>query len=464
MNFFKKLEKKIHANQSLLCIGLDPMPDKLPAGADLYSRLINWCNEIVEKTSDLVCCYKPNIAFFEQFGPKGLRALADFLREIPEDVPLLLDAKRGDIGSTADAYARGAYGHFRADAITLSPYLGRDSIDAFLKDPDKTAFVLCHTSNPSASEIQHYGDPPLFEYIADLAKSWGSTTQIGFVIGATQPEALQAVRRICPDHWFLAPGVGAQGGDLDQALQAGLRADGLGMIIPVSRAVINAPDPRQAALDVREAINLSRTGFKPEPAISRREMLIIKLFEAGCVRFGSFTLASGKQSPIYFDLRRIGSFPDLFTEVVHAYLDVLSEKRFDLVAGVPYAALPLGGLIAWKLGTPLIYPRKEAKSHGTGQMVEGAFQPGQKAVLVEDVITSGGSILAAAEALRAAGLVVEDAVVLVDRKQGGDAAMAPHGIHVHAVTDIYEILTVLKSHGLIDSETEVSVKAYLQGL
>jgi uridine monophosphate synthetase len=236
------------------------------------------------------------------------------------------------------------------------------------------------------------------------------------------------------------------------------------MIIPVSRAVINAPDPRQAALDVREAINLSRTGFKPEPAISRREMLIIKLFEAGCVRFGSFTLASGKQSPIYFDLRRIGSFPDLFTEVVHAYLDVLSEKRFDLVAGVPYAALPLGGLIAWKLGTPLIYPRKEAKSHGTGQMVEGAFQPGQKAVLVEDVITSGGSILAAAEALRAAGLVVEDAVVLVDRKQGGDAAMAPHGIHVHAVTDIYEILTVLKSHGLIDSETEVSVKAYLQGL
>lgn len=463
MNFFSKLTQAIERNQSLLCIGLDPVADLLPPGPDLYSRLVDWGRKIISETADLVCCYKPNIAFFEQFGPKGLRALVDFTKDIPADIPLLLDAKRGDIGSSAEAYARGVYGHFRADAVTLSPYLGKDSINAFLKDPEKAVFVLCQTSNPSASEIQDYGEPPLFEHIARMAKTWGTPDQVGLVIGATQPVALQAIRQICPDHWFLAPGVGAQGGDLALALEGGLRPDGLGMIIPVSRAVINAPDPRQAALEIRDAINVGRGAFKPKQPISSHEKLILKLFEAGCVKFGNFMLASGKQSPIYFDLRRIASYPDLFKEAVAACLKVLVELDFNLVAGVPYAALPMGGVIAWKLGKPLIYPRKEAKSHGTGLMIEGAFQKGQRVVMVEDVVTSGGSIMKAAETLRRDGLVVEDVAVLVDRKQGGCEALAQKGIHVHPVMDIFEIMTVLKSHQFIDDETVNSVKAYLQG-
>jgi len=181
------------------------------------------------------------------------------------------------------------------------------------------------------------------------------------------------------------------------------------------------------------------------------------------VKFGNFMLASGKQSPIYFDLRRIASYPDLFKEAVAACLKVLVELDFNLVAGVPYAALPMGGVIAWKLGKPLIYPRKEAKSHGTGLMIEGAFQKGQRVVMVEDVVTSGGSIMKAAETLRRDGLVVEDVAVLVDRKQGGCEALAQKGIHVHPVMDIFEIMTVLKSHQFIDDETVNSVKAYLQG-
>ncbi len=462
MNFFTKLTRAIERNQSLMCVGLDPRTDNLPEGDGIFTRMVGWGSSLIDATKDLVCCYKPNIAFFEQFGPEGLRALAEIIKRIPQDIPVLLDAKRGDIGSSADAYAKGVFDQLHADAVTLSPYLGLDSIAPFLKDQDKAGFVLCYTSNPSAKEIQLHGDPPLFEWVALKVHTWGSSEQIGLVVGATQPEALRRVRKICPEHWILAPGVGAQGGDLARALSAGLRPDGLGVIIPVSRAVINAPDPRQAALDLRESINAARANLNPRPPATRHEALIKKLFEHQCVKFGEFTLASGKQSPIYIDLRRVVSFPDLFKLVTEAYADKLKGQEFDLIAGVPYAALPLSAVIALKMGWPLIYPRKEAKGHGTGQKVEGAFLPGQKVLLLEDVITSGGSILTAAETLQAEGLKVSDAVVLVDRKQGGVEALAEKGISVHPVLDIYTIMDVIKSQDLIDSETYESVIAYLQ--
>ena len=461
MNFLSKLTKAIERNQSLLCVGLDPVEANLPEGDDIFSQLVAWASGIIAETRDLVCCYKPNIAFFEQFGPEGLRALVAVGEMIPEGIPMLMDAKRGDIGSTADAYARGIYGQFHADAVTLSPYLGEDSVKAFLKNPEKAAFVLCQTSNPSAKEIQDHGEPPLFEFIAHQAQTWGNPDQIGLVIGATQTEALRRIRQICPETWFLAPGVGAQGGDLAGALQAGLRPDGLGMIIPVSRSILNASDPRGAAIELRDAINAFRRSFTPRAALGEREKLILKLFNYGCVKFGAFTLASGKESPIYIDLRRVVSFPDLFKLATASYIEVLKELDFDLIAGVPYAALPLAAAAALKLNLPLIYPRKEAKAHGTGQKVEGAFQPGQRVVLMEDVITSGGSIMTAAETLRAAGLAVRDAVVMVDRKQGGVEALSRDDINVHPVLDIFEILDTLKSHVLIDDETYQRVKVYL---
>ena len=462
MNFFSKIIRAIERNQSILCVGLDPTAENLPKGTDLFRRLVDWGARILVETKDHVCCYKPNIAFFEQFGPEGLRALVEIIKLIPPEIPVLLDAKRGDIGSSAEAYTRGVYGSFHADAVTLSPYLGQDSIAPFLKDPEKAVFILCHTSNPSAEEIQRHGDPPLFELIAQKAKDWGSSNQVGLVVGATKPDALGVVRRICPDSWILAPGVGAQGGNLSDALRAGLRSDGLGLIIPVSRSVINAPDPRQAALDIKESINAFRNDFSPQRVVSKHEALITKLFEYQCVKFGDFTLASGVHSPIYIDLRRVVSFPDLFRLTAAAYTEVLQGQEFDLVAGVPYAALPLSAVIALKIGWPLIYPRKEAKGHGTGQQVEGAFKPGQKVVLLEDVITSGGSILTAAQTLRAEGLQVSDAIVLVDRKQGGVEALSQQAIRVQAVLDIYTILDVLKSHGFIDGGTFARVMSYLQ--
>jgi len=492
MKFIDKLLAAIERNNSLLCVGMDPTEKMLLPGPDIYGNLVAWAQELVNSTQDLVCCYKPNIAFFEAFGPKGYRALADIIAWMPRDIPVLLDEKRGDIGSTAEAYAKAAWEQLGADAVTLSPYLGADSIKPFLTNSEKAVFVLCQTSNPSANELQGHGNPPLYEWVAQVSVAWGSPEQVGLVIGATQPEAIKKVRAICPDSWFLAPGVGAQGGNLELALTSGLRCDGLGMIIPVSRSVLQAVDPRLAAATLRDEINAIRRQVvedttkkaalaalvatapeapTPVPTLKTAtvnvaqqpyQQLIHRLFQVGCVKFGQFTLASGKSSPVYLDLRRLVSFPDVLDLAVEAYIDQLVKLKYDTIAGVPYAALPIASIAASKLQQPMVYPRKEAKTHGTGQMVEGVFEPGQVAVMVEDVITSGGSILTAAETLKSVGLQVTDAVVLVDREQGGLANLAEQGISAHAVLKFSEILLELKVAGLIDAETYGMVTDYLK--
>jgi uridine monophosphate synthetase len=462
MYFIQKLVTAIAKNDSLLCVGLDPQEKFLPTTGDIFTRLSDWGKNIIDQTADLVCCYKPNSAFFEQFGPAGLRALQEIIKGIPEDIPVILDFKRGDIGSTAQAYAHAAYAQYHADAVTLSPYLGQDSIAPFLEDPDKFVFLLCQTSNPSANAIQNYGTPQLYEYIAQLSKTWGTPEQIGLVVGATQPEALQRVRDLCPESWILAPGVGAQGGDLQQALSAGLRSDKLGLIIPVSRSIIGAEDPRRAAQVLRDQITNTRLDLNLPPYDPYRN-LVDGLFSTGCIKFGSFTLASGKKSPIYLDLRRLVSYPSVLDMVVDAYIDKLIGMEYDYLAGVPYAALPIAAIAASKLKRPMVYPRKEIKEHGTAQAVEGVFQPGQSAVLLEDVITSGGSILTAAETLRAAGLDIHQAIVLVDREQGGKAALKDHGIQVSSVLTMQEILGRLYAQGKLDQTTYLEVRAYLAG-
>ena len=488
-SFTNALITAITRNNSLLCVGLDPDVSKFPADfepdAPTIERVKAFCLHIIEQTRDLVCCYKPNIAFFEQYGPEGLAALRDVIdASHAADIPVLLDAKRGDIGSTAKAYARAAFDVLDADAVTVSPYLGRDSIAPFLAYEGKTAFVLCYTSNPSAAEIQQHGIPPLFERIAVQAQSWGNTDQVGLVVGATQPEALAAVRTLAPGaadcpRWILAPGIGAQGGDLEAALNAGLDADGSGVIVPVSRAVLYADDPRAAAEQLRDEINRVRqdlTGganyvrLKPVRSPEKESVpsvksvdLILELYDAGCVKFGEFTLASGKTSPIYIDLRRVISFPELFKHVVDAYATIVATLPFDRIAAVPYAALPAAAAVALKIGQPMIYPRKEVKAYGTGQAIEGAFEPGQVAVAIEDVITSGGSLLTAIGTLQDAGLTVRDVVVLVDREQGGVAVLAEKGHRLHAVLTIGQILDTLHAQGRIETETFERVKAYLAG-
>jgi uridine monophosphate synthetase len=271
--FFSFLKRRVDDSSSLLCVGLDPhvsLLDKPSAASAL-----DFCLRIVKETSRYAAAFKPNAAFFEVFGPEGWTALKQVIEAIQEEsdrkgsmIPVILDAKRGDIASTAEAYAKSAFEHLGAHAITLNPYLGKDSIDPFLGFPEKGAFLLCKTSNPGAGDLQDMmvtpvgathtlsgtGAVPLYEHVAYLAQIWNTGNNIGLVVGATQPEALKRVREAAPDLWFLAPGVGAQGGELRIALEAGLRADGRGMLINVSRSIAKAEKPGLAAAELRDEI------------------------------------------------------------------------------------------------------------------------------------------------------------------------------------------------------------------
>ncbi len=480
-DFFAKLEAAVQRNRSLLCIGLDPLPDQLPqryraAGQDAASAILAWNLALIEQTADLVCAYKPNIAFYEALGACGLELLAATLAAIPAEIPIILDAKRGDIGNTADAYARACFEEFRVDAVTLSPYLGGDSIQAFARYPEKGLFVLCHTSNPSASDLQELEiadwhsldrepNQPLYVHVARLAQQWSPQTAL--VVGATFPEALARVRAVAPQTWFLVPGIGAQGGDLEATLAAGLRADRSGVIVNSSRAIAGAADPRQAALTTRDAIHAVRqkqpaaappAPREPSPAL---RSLVLDLADLGAVRFGNFTLASGLQSPIYLDLRLLVSRPALLARAATAYATLLAGLTCERIAGVPYAALPIGTAVAIASDKPLIYPRKEAKEHGLGKQIEGVWHSGERVLLIEDLITSGGSTIKTAETLRAAGLVVEHAIVLIDRQQGGVANLAAAGIQVHAVMTLTQILEILASAGKITASQFQQVLAFL---
>ena len=248
-SFIAKLEKRVKSIDSLLCVGLDPHQSDLGVEDCEKSEAkalaaLKFCLNLIEKTADLAAAYKPNAAFFESFGAPGWEALKAVIAAVPDGIPVILDAKRGDISSTAEAYACSGYNLLKADCMTLSPYLGHDSLEPFISDPSHGAFLLCKTSNPGASDLQDLqlagmsAGKSLFEKVAEYAKTWNKANNLGLVIGATQPEALRKVREIDPEIWFLAPGVGAQGGNLEEALQAGLRADGLGMLLPVSRRYI----------------------------------------------------------------------------------------------------------------------------------------------------------------------------------------------------------------------------------
>jgi orotidine 5'-phosphate decarboxylase subfamily 2 len=272
--FFSFLAKRLDDCSSLLCVGLDPHPSDLPAPTAEAAR--DFCLRLVRTTAPYAAAFKPNAAFFELYGPQGWAALKDIIAAVQAEsdrlgsmIPVILDAKRGDIPSTAEAYARSAFERLGVHAITLSPYLGRDSIDPFLSYKEKGVFLLCKTSNPGAADLQDLpvtlgAQPavPLYVHIARLAQTWNTGDNIGIVVSATQPEALTRLRAAAPDLWFLVPGVGAQGGDLEVALRSGLRGDGKGLLVNVSRGISRAEDPARAAAEIRDEIINIRYSLK----------------------------------------------------------------------------------------------------------------------------------------------------------------------------------------------------------
>ncbi|HUV45809.1 MAG TPA: orotidine-5'-phosphate decarboxylase [Dehalococcoidia bacterium] len=300
MNFIDKLLNISRKNKSLLCIGLDPNPDLMPKVG-----ILEFNKAIISSTHDLVCAYKPNLAFYEALGIEGLSILEKTIEHIPADIPIIGDAKRGDIGNTAKAYAKALFSTLGFDAATVNPYLGFDSIEPFTSYQDKGVFILCRTSNRGAMDFQdllnisieptpptaryavsnlriqpkevEVGKPvditfqltnvgnvrasykitleplPLYEVVAQKAKEWNIYGNIGLVVGATYPEELKRVRSICPEMCLLIPGIGAQGGDLALAVSYGVDAQGEKAIINVSRQILYASREKDFAQAARNA-------------------------------------------------------------------------------------------------------------------------------------------------------------------------------------------------------------------
>lgn len=264
MGFTAKLKNAIRKNNSLVCVGLDPDPERIPAGLSIAE----FNKAIIEATADLVGAYKLNLAFYEVLGTEGLETLMQTIAYIPEDIVVIGDAKRGDIANTARAYARTLFTNFNFDATTVNPYLGFDSIEPFINYGDKGVFLLCRTSNPGAADFQDLpcqvegGTRPLFEIVAVRASEWNQRGNIGLVVGATYLEELRRIRQSYPDMPLLIPGIGAQGGDLPRVVNYGVDRPAERTIINSSRQIIYASPgkdfaraARRVASSLREEIN-----------------------------------------------------------------------------------------------------------------------------------------------------------------------------------------------------------------
>jgi len=265
MGFVEKLAQASRVNKSLLCVGLDTDPSQLPENISVFE----FNKAIIDATADLVCAYKPNIAFYEAMGNPGMDALKKTREYIPQEIPVIIDAKRGDIGNTAKAYARSLFEHYKFDAMTASPYLGYDSLEPFIQYRDRGVFILCRTSNPGASDFQSLpvfsdgSSKMLFEVVAEKVAAWNTHGNLGLVVGATYPQELKTIRERYPDIMLLIPGVGTQGGELSETVRFGADSKRIRTVINSSRQILYASSgkdfasaARKAALNIRDKINV----------------------------------------------------------------------------------------------------------------------------------------------------------------------------------------------------------------
>lgn len=270
MNFIKAIQASWKSSNSCVCVGLDPDFKKLPAHIrEMEEPIFEFNKAIIDATGDLVCAYKPQIAYYAPLRAEGqLEKTIEYIHKNLPGIPVILDAKRGDIGSTADMYAKEAFDRYQADAVTVNPYMGGDTLDPFLKYKDKGVIILCRTSNPGARDIQDLvcGGEKVYRIIAQKASGdWNYNGNVALVVGATYPDELKEVRTTVGDMPLLVPGIGAQGGDVEKAVTNGRDGNGAGMIINSSRGIIYAGSgvdfaeaARTAAVELRDEINKYR--------------------------------------------------------------------------------------------------------------------------------------------------------------------------------------------------------------
>ncbi|MCP2727009.1 bifunctional orotidine-5'-phosphate decarboxylase/orotate phosphoribosyltransferase [Limnofasciculus baicalensis] len=482
MNFWDKLNSAIAENQSLLVVGLDPNPEMMPSryqtqrnNSTIIDNLWDWLNFIIEETSDLVCAYKPTFGFYQALGIPGIELLEKTLKAIPSHIPIILDAKHGDI-NTSSIFAQRVFAEWQVDAITVSPYSGQDHIAPFLIYPGKAVFVLCCTSNPAAVALQHYpnSESPLYLQVVKEAKTWGTPEELGLEVGTTSPDILAKIRAIAPERVILVRSIWAEGGsNLSEILAAGLNKNGDGLLIPVPQDMLASEQPAVAIKSLIEEINLGRNKvileastceiWMPDVCLLSKhpqEDLILQLYDLGSIMFGEFVQASGAIFPYYIDLRNVISNPQLFHQMLSAYADILENLKFERIAGIPYGSLPTATGLSLRLNHPMIYPRKEVKAHGTRRVVEGNFETGETVVVVDDILITGKSVMAGAEKLKSVGLQVNDIVVFIDHEQGVKDRLIEKSYRAHAVLTISEITNTLYQAGRINEEQFQSLSCH----
>jgi uridine monophosphate synthetase len=477
MGFFVQLTDAIADRQSLLVTGLDPNPEMLQswaarrglAGRSFLSQARHWIKAVIEATAPHVCAYKPSLGFYQALGPVGLELLLEVRDLVPRDLPLIIDAKHGDLNSSS-ALAHYLFKDLGADAVTLSPLAGQDIAAPFLLYPDKAVVMTCHSSNQAARQIQHYPneEAPLYLQIVRETQLWATPDQLLLEVGTSDPAILARVRSEAPERFLILRSLWGEEEKLDAMLQAGLGAAADGLLLPLPQNLLVEDDMASRAEALKLQIMAKRERWLEnsdrgdadtcalwlpgtQPAADPLEGLIVDLFDIGCLLFGEYVQASGAVFNYYVDLRQIISDPNLFHRVLHAYASQLQGLHFDRIAGIPYGSLPTATGLSLQLHKPLIYPRKEVKAHGARRLIEGDFDAGDRVVVVDDILITGGSVLEGIAKLESSGLVVEDVVVFIDH--GGDhdrqarERLAAAGYRCYSVLNIEQITTVLHRAG-----------------
>jgi uridine monophosphate synthetase len=483
MGFFLQLTDAIATRQSLLVTGLDPNPEMLQswalrrgmAGRSFLSQARHWIKAVIEATGAHVCAYKPSLGFYQALGPIGLELLREVRELVPLGTPLIVDAKHGDLNSSS-ALANYLFRDLGADAVTLSPLPGQDIAAPFLLHPDKAVVVTCHSSNPAAREFQHHPNEvdPLYLRIVREAQRWGTPEQLLLEVGTSDPAILARVRAVAPERFLILRSLWAEEDRLDALLEAGLTDAADGLLLPLPQNLLVEDDTAERAEQLKQriqALRQTRLSQKSEDrcslwlpaakAAEPMEQLILDLFDLGCLLFGEYKQASGAIFNYYIDLRQIISDPNLFHRVLHAYAACLEGLSFDRIAGIPYGALPTATGLSLQLHKPLIYPRKEVKAHGARRLIEGDFQEGETAVVVDDILISGGSVLEGIGKLESSGLKVADVVVFIDHGaaggHNGTHRLQAAGYHLHAVLHIARITEVLLQAGRLSAAQAASL-------
>ncbi len=485
MSFFDKLSAAIAQHQSLLTVDLSPDLEIADVGKALglvevlrsqeqLDCLLQTANQrllnVIEATSESVCAYTLRLEAFRVLGAPGLTLLETVLAAIPPHLPVILDAKHSD-PDTSTILAELVFELWQVDAITLSPYTGQDQVAPFLVDPNKAIFVLTATGNPAAAALQQFPSPeaPLYLQLAAEAKTWGTPEQVCLELGTVSPATLQAVRAIAPERTIWLNGRWQQDTNWEELLVAGMNSSESGLLFAVPADCLTDADVGIRVRELCDRIQQIRQALMVDPSTCQvwmpdvcllnhhpYEDLVLQLYDIGCLRFGEFVQASGAVFPYYIDLRVIISNPQVFDAVISAYSGILRGLTFDRIAGIPYGSLPTATGLSLRLNTPMIFPRKEVKAHGAKRLVEGHFNSGETAVLVDDILISGQSAVEGARKLESVGLNVKDIVVFIDHEKGVKERIREQGYEPYSVLTLSEIGETLCEAGRItDNQLEL---------